>query len=248
MSLGNYNLATGTGNVIRLTNLTTTDTGQGVWFDAIRLRPILVSAATNLTPEPDSWQPRAVAFSWEVTDEVVISSSQLQVATDSDFNNLVLDVSLSPTTTSYNHTFAQDYANLYWRIVVTTPEHVSATSPPTRFGVDTIAPTSLVSNIYLFQNGRYRVNWFGADATSGIQAYRIQYRADNSATWITWLATTTQTSAMFDRPDAQTYWFRSQATDLAGNLEPLHPGPGDTNTDQALLLSHAIMLPIVYRQ
>ena len=39
-SLGEYPLTAGTGNMLRLTDLTTTDSGKGVWFDAIRVRYI----------------------------------------------------------------------------------------------------------------------------------------------------------------------------------------------------------------
>lgn len=245
MSLGNFDLAVGNSNIVRLTNLTTTDNGQGVWFDAIRLRPILVSAATNISPPPDSWQPRSVTFNWTVTGDVAISAIQLQTATDSDFNNLVLDVPLLPATTSYNHTFTQDYAELHWRVVVFTPDNVSASSQPTTFGIDTVAPTSLVTNIYQFPDGRYRLIWSGSDATSGIAVYNIQVRADGDSNWTDWLLATTQTSADFLPPDGQVYWFRSQAADFAQNVESLHPNPGDLNTDQAILFSHAIMLPIV---
>jgi hypothetical protein len=129
--------------------------------------------------------------------------------------------------------------------MVTTPDNISAASQPTTFGIDTAAPTSLVTNIYEFPDGRYRLYWAGSDATSGIAAYTIQYRVDGSPTWTNWLTATTQTAALFDPPDNQTYWFRSQATDLAGNVEPPHPAPGDLNTEQALLLSHAIMLPVI---
>ncbi len=245
MSLGQYDLVAGTSSVVRLTNLTTTDTGQGVWFDAIRLRPILVSAATNISPAPASWQSRYVTFDWDVTDQVTISASQLQVATDNTFDDLVLDLSLSPSTTNYTHTFLQDYRELYWRVVVTTPEGVAATSQPTSFGIDTAVPTSLVTNIYELPDGRYHLFWSGSDATSGIDTYLLQYRADISTTWTTWLTATTQTTGFFEPPDGQTYWFRSQATDLAGNVEPTHPNPGDLNTDQALFFTHAIMLPLI---
>jgi hypothetical protein len=104
-----------------------------------------------------------------------------------------------------------------------------------------------VTNIYGFPDGRYQLFWSGSDATSGVAAYTIQYRAEDETTWTDWLANTTQTAAYFEPPDGLTYWFRSQAADLAGNIEPPHPNPGDLSTDQAIFLSHAIMLPLVLR-
>ncbi|MFZ0546720.1 MAG: N-acetylmuramoyl-L-alanine amidase [Candidatus Promineifilaceae bacterium] len=245
MSLGTFQLAAGNSTVVRLTNLTTTDTNQGVWFDAIRLRPIQVIVATNQAPPSNSWQPRNVTFSWNVSGGVTISSLKLQVATDNTFNSPLVNVSLSPGATTYNHTFAQDYAKLYWRVVVTTSQNVTATSQPTTFGIDTTAPTSIVTHIDEFLDGRYLIQWSGSDATAGIKTYTVQYRSNSSSTWTDWQVNTTYTSAFFDAPDGQTYWFRSRATDKADNVEPVHPNPGDLNTDQAILLTHAIMLPLV---
>jgi hypothetical protein len=102
-----------------------------------------------------------------------------------------------------------------------------------------------VTAIYRIEDGPYTVYWAGSDATSGIAAYTIQYRPEGTTTWTTWLVDTTLTTAVFLPPDDQTYWFRSQAADQAGNVESPHGLPGDMNTDQAILLSRAIMLPLV---
>ncbi|MCA9971426.1 MAG: hypothetical protein KC425_14470, partial [Anaerolineales bacterium] len=58
---------------------------------------------------------------------------------------------------------------------------------------------------------------------------------------------TTSTSTQFTPAvPGQLIWFRSQATDRAGNAEPPNPN-GDMSTAQAIVLSHAIMLPIVMK-
>jgi hypothetical protein len=248
MSLGSYELAVGNGNLIRLSNLTSIDENKGVWFDAVRLLPVDVSVATNISPPSDSWQPRNVNFSWDVTDEVSISTTHLQVATDRGFGDLVLDVVLPPTTTSYSHNFGQDYPELFWRVVAITPQNVSAASIPTSFGIDTIAPTSLITMIHELEDGRYKLFWFGADTNSGIATYAIQYRAEGASSWTTLVPAATQTNVIFDPPDNQTYWFRSQATDVAGNIEPAHLNPGDLSTDQAVSFTHAIMLPVILKR
>jgi hypothetical protein len=170
------------------------------------------------------------------------------VATDRGFGDLVLDVVLPPTTTSYSHNFGQDYPELFWRVVAITPQNVSAASIPTSFGIDTIAPTSLITMIHELEDGRYKLFWFGADTNSGIATYAIQYRAEGASSWTTLVPAASQTNIIFDPPDNQTYWFRSQATDVAGNVEPAHPNPGDLSTDQAVSFTHAIMLPVILKR
>jgi hypothetical protein len=61
------------------------------------------------------------------------------------------------------------------------------------------------------------------------------------------VAGVTAVSTNFTPPDPnQTYQFRVQAADNAGNVEAPHDSP-DIDTTQATLLPHAIMLPIVTR-
>ncbi|MCI0397145.1 MAG: N-acetylmuramoyl-L-alanine amidase [Chloroflexi bacterium] len=244
MSLGAFEFAAGNSGKIRLTNLTTTDSGLGVWFDAIRLRP-LAPAATNLQPPPEAWlNNRTVNFHWSLANPAAISAIQWQVANDAGFTNLVATASLPAVATSYNHTFAQDYGRLYWRVVLTTTQNHTITSQPTAFGLDATAPTSAVQAIYLLPTGRYVVAWQGSDALSGVAAYNVEYRAQGETAWTPWLTGTPATSALFIPPDGQVYWFRSQAVDAAGNIEPPHSS-GDLSTNQALFLPHAIMLPLV---
>jgi hypothetical protein len=254
MSLGEFELFGGNSTVLRLTDLTSTDSGRGVWFDAIRLRPLSPTAA-NLSPAADTWlNERQVTFSWEVSHPSAIRTTTLQVATDSAFNNRVLEQSWATGgTTIYQHTFDQDYANLYWRVRITfIPPESGATdeisSPVTSFGLDASTPESAVTQILEMSNARgYVVFWEGFDQVSAVATYNVDYRLEGDATWVRWLTDTTINSDVFVPDDpAQVYWFRSQATDNAGNVEPAAE-VGDWNTGESIRLAHDIMLPVVNR-
>ena len=250
MSLGAFNFAAGNSNVIRLTDLTTTDSGLGIWFDAIRLRPLdlpLDPIITNQWPSQGMWaQYRTVTFNWTVINPESVSATWIEVASDADFNNKVLSKSLPIEATTYTHTFDQDYARLYWRVAVTTSENRSVSSLPTWFGMDTIAPTSEVQAVYRLEDGSYVPVWTGNDVTSGISSYTVDYWAEGDATRTSWQIDTPRTSAAFAPPDDRAYWFISQATDLAGLAEPVHT-VGDISTSQAVQLNRVMFFPLIFR-
>jgi hypothetical protein len=248
MNLGTFYLNAGTSTVVRLTDLTTTDSGRGVWFDAIRLRPIVAVPAVTLgQPATGSWlTQRNVNFSWQLLNGSAISSLTLQVATDAGFANLVVNQSLSATTTAYNYNFGQDHNLLYWRVVLHTISGGTVISEPASFGIDTAPPTSQVVSIFRWEDGRYAVHWQGSDAGSGVASYNIDYRAEGETTWVPWLTNSAVRTALFNSPDGRVYWFRSQAVDGAGLSEALHAS-GDISTNQAVLLYRVIMIPQTMR-
>lgn len=254
MSLGAFNLSAGNSTVIRLTDYAPSDPvnyERAVWFDAIRLRPstnLPPVEVQNSQPANDIWSRQtAVTFNWTVNNPSLVSETELQVATEAAFSSLIYQTTVPGTQTSVDHDFGQDYARLYWRVVVTNVQMVTTTSTPTQFGIDATMPTSNVTGVFQLPQGYYVLAWQGNDATSGVAAYNVDYRASGSATWTNLVASTSSTSIVFNPPDpGQTYEFRSQATDNAGNVEPAHTNP-DLNTTQANFLTHVIMLPIVKR-
>ena len=54
MTLGAYNLQAGN-NTLRLTDLTATDSGVGVWFDDVRFKSVTDVHITNAAPANDIW-------------------------------------------------------------------------------------------------------------------------------------------------------------------------------------------------
>ncbi len=241
MSLGEYNLNAGTGNLIRLTDLTSgdpTNYDYAVWFDAIRLRP-LAPSATNTAPVADAWlKQAAVNFSWNVANPSSVTGTTIQVATDAGFSNIIYNQSWGTAVTTANHTFSQNYANLYWRIRLDTSLSGQVYSTATRFGLDMTPPSSQVDLLtYEIGSGSYELHWQGSDNLSGIATYAVEVRADDSATWTPLISQTTAVTTTFTPPNpSQVYWFRSQATDVAGNQESPPSGDGDINTNDAVNL------------
>lgn len=246
MSLGTYELRSDDSGYIYLSDLTGTDNGLGVWFDAIRLR-LLGPAAANISPTNGAWvTQRAVTFQWNVMNMPNLSTVTLQVATDAAFTNLVVNQTM-PASTQTTITFAQDYALLYWRVKATAADNSQVVSATTSFGLDTIAPTSSVYEVLQMDVNSFLVRWSGLDAISGVAGYNIDYRADGETNWTRWRSLTTNTSDTFIRPDSRDYWLRSQAVDDAGLVEPAHP-IGDLSTSGSPALIHRQFLPIFPRK
>jgi hypothetical protein len=250
--LGEYDFLAGNSGKLRLTDLTTTETGLGVWFDAIRLRP--VDAPINIVhhqPAAASWtNQRTVGFSWQVNNGISATGVQLQVATDATFNDLIFSTPLPANATAYNYTFEHDAYQLYWRVIVTTL-FGTVTSTPTYFGIDSVPPESHISGIYELPGERFVVAWQGeSNGGSPIAHYDVDYRPD-AGNWVSWLSSTPAAAAAFTPPagngHSPVYWFRVRATDVAGNEQPFPAGGGDVHSGQAIFLSHAIMLPVVQR-
>lgn len=254
ITLGEYNLNQGNGNVIRLTDVTTTDSGVGVWFDALRLLPVGTPpppppTVTNVDPPPNAMRTnRTVAFAWQVANPQTVQMTTLQVATDPNFNNTLINQSWLGVVSAHSHTFSADYADLHWRVLLTRANAPLISSVPTRFTLDATPPTSAVRSpvYYLPVAQRYAIEWSGQDALSGVDRYHIDYRTPGQP-WTRWLTDTKLKSALFDPPDdTLVYEFRSQAVDKAGNVEPAQDA-ADATTAQAIRLTAANVLPIILR-
>jgi hypothetical protein len=249
-SLGSFDFTPGQGK-LRLTNLTSTDTDRGVWFDAIRFR-LALPVATLQSPTAGSWHNQlSLTFAWQIANPGSVIETRWQVATDSSFNNLVADLVWDTAVSQHSHTFDQPYPQLYWRVLLTPDPLTGLTEAVVSaihlFGLDLTPPESAVNGIYELPNGNYILTWSGQDDLSGVAAYHIDYRPLGETEWTRWLTATTATAANFTPLwPGQQVAFRSQAIDHAGNLEPPHPQP-DITTEQAIFLPHAIMLPIVKR-
>lgn len=255
-TLGEYSLAQGNGNVIRLTDLTN-DSGLGVWFDAIRVLPVgapppppPVPVPTNIAPAAGSWQrSRTVNFTWKIDNPEPVTVTTLQVAADPSFGNLVLvNQSWYGAPTTHTHTFAADFKDLYWRVLVWRTDQPLISSKPTQFGLDSTPPRSSINSPLTFTpfNGQYQINWSGTDNLSGVDRYNVDFRAANGA-WTRWLSDTKSQSALFAPPAAGTvYEFRSLAVDVAGNVES-GSNSAQATTAGAIRLSNMQSLPTVVR-
>lgn len=254
VTLGEFNLNQGNGNVIRLTNLTR-DSGFGVWFDALRLLPLggppppPPPTATNIDPAAGLWRKdRAVNFTWQVANPETVQFTTLQVATDPTFLNVLINQSWWGVVTTHSHQFDRDFGALYWRVLLSRENAPLISSPPTRFGLDATAPQSAVSRpLYLVPGPAfYRVAWAGEDATAGVDRYQIDVRPVGGS-WTRWLSDTRSRSADFRPPNTTTvYEFRAQAVDAAGNLEA-PAATADATTANAVRLNRSFIMPIIAR-
>jgi uncharacterized repeat protein (TIGR01451 family) len=106
------------------------------------------------------------------------------------------------------------------------------------FGIDRLPPTSAAVSPVVTHAAAFTVTVAGQDADSGVALYRLQYRVGPAGAWRDWL--TTPAAWDFTTGEApslvwsfgggqpvalrlgETYCFRSQATDGAGNVETAH--------------------------
>lgn len=255
MTVGDFDLTVSGNHRLRLTDLTTTDNGRGVWFDGVRLLHLGESPSEvhNTAPAPDVWvTANPVQFSWQIVTGATVVQTQLQVATNADMSHVIYDQTWSGAILEHSHAFDQDYAHLYWRVTaVVQPAgggQLTVQSTSTHFRLDTTPPTSSVNGIYqLPDTPGYFIHWSGTDEIAGITHYFVEYRPQGSSDWTVFVGLPPlATSTHFIPPDSQVYEFRSRAIDAAGNAEPAH-ATADITTNQAILLSHAIMLPVIRR-
>lgn len=250
MSLGTYYFNAGNSGTVRLTNLTATDSGLGVWFDAIRLRPTdpnMIPVINITNPTWGSWKhDKTVNFEWDATNATFVQSTKIRIASDLQFNNEILNETFPGARTSYSYSFADDYESLYWRVIMTTFGNRTVASNVYPFGIDTTAPISQVDRVYRMDSGYYGLLWSGSDSASGIDHFDVQYRALGDSQWQTLHSATTKTSTVFYPPDGRIYWFRTQATDNAGHIESPN-ATGDMSTNQAIQVHRVILHPLIFQ-
>jgi hypothetical protein len=94
--------------------------------------------------------------------------------------------------------------------------------------VESLPPETSVHHLPQFARDSILIQWAGFDSGgSGIKNYDIQYYDTQGGGWVEWFTGTSQTSQLFTGLPAHTYYFRSRATDNAGNIEDWPPDEGD---------------------
>lgn len=96
--------------------------------------------------------------------------------------------------------------------------------------LDRTRPASAVVDLPEESSSPLWVTWSGNDATAGVVSYTVQFKDGAAGTWTNWQVGVTNTSALFSGAVGHTYYFRSRASDQAGNLE-LWPPSADTYTE-----------------
>ena len=255
MSLGEFNFFGGQNYNVHLSDLTTTDSGRGVWFDGLRFIKVgeLPETITPLAPSNDSWHnQRTINFNWEVESVYPVVSTRLQVATNSSFSSPLLNQNWTGEKSSFAHTFGADYDQLYWRVTAVIDKNgaqVPLASPVRSLGIDTIPPTSEITGIFSFGSPQisFMVRWSGADNAAGVATYTIQFRLEGESTWQNLVTNSTALSAVYTPLlSAGAVDFRVIALDAAGN-EQLPSAELFISSTEAIPLQHDIMMPSVTR-
>lgn len=186
-----------------------------------------------------------VNFQWELLSGTFPAGLRVQVATDSIFNNIIVDTGVSGTAVSQT-VYVNGQADMfYWRVV---PQ--SGQLGPVavgQFRLDAIKPVSSANKVMRFNGNQLYVTWSGSDGQSGIDYYNVYYRTDPNGSWKLWKSRTNKTGAAFNiNTGGQTVWFRSQAADIAGNVETLGSS-AQANSAEAIVLGQSLTMPIVAR-
>jgi hypothetical protein len=98
--------------------------------------------------------------------------------------------------------------------------------------LDTLPPSATVNPMSSYQGSlTFPVVVSGADATSGVASYDVQFRDGVSGAWTGWLNGSTVTTASFTGQEGHTYGFRVRARDHAGNVSGYSAGDTQTTVD-----------------
>ena len=254
LTLGEFDLTAGTDNYVYLDDLTTTDSGLGLWFDGLRLLKMSPppDEMNPITPAESSWlNDTQVDFSWEIiTTTSQVLTTTFTVSTDAAQSNQLVSQTWNTAVLNHSHDFGAEQPALYWQataVVKHTDDTLETLNTPViQFGIDTTVPTSTITAVYQMPTDDFLVQWSGSDNLSGLAGFTLAYRAQGEMDWTTWLTDTTAVSGFFTPPDpAQFYEFQILAKDVAGNSQPASTPATDLGTEQAIPLPHAIMLPLI---
>jgi len=187
--------------------------------------PVLVNPSNTTGVYVNS---QTIQFDW--LDGYRANNYRLEVATDANFSNHVLDT--TTTDSAYQATIPTDYAQLYWR--VTSNGTYGSRDNTATFGIDVTPPDStMIALPAVTGDTLFTVKWNATDARAGVRWYHVQVRDGNrpDSQWLDWKVNTTETSASFQARPGHTYYFRVRAMDKINNWEAWPSNPdGDTFT------------------
>ncbi len=99
--------------------------------------------------------------------------------------------------------------------------------------IDNSAPLCVISTLGQYQSDDvFPVVWSSEDEDD-VSKYSVQVKVGESANWIDWIASTTETTSEYDGVDGFTYSFRCKITDPVGNVGEYTPDPGVQSTTVA---------------
>lgn len=246
VELGQFDFNAGNEGTVFLDDMAVDD-WRTIWFDTVKwtwaggdtLPP------QNASPADGTWSAsRDLIFEWYSSPTQDVDHYWLLIAANPGLTDLIHESFVDPSEPGYLYHFSND-AQAYWGVKA---HGLGGYSPPSgtwQLGVDTVAPFCSADRVFVYPDGHYSVHWTGEDAGSGAAAFDVEYRVGAGGDWTPWLTDTANSGAVFPHPVTDPVYFRCRARDLAGNQGGF--GSGTTSTDDAILLDHAVWLPLAYR-
>jgi hypothetical protein len=157
-------------------------------------------------------------YAWDTSPGTTLDRSAAYIDAT---NTSITSASLADGSSHYFHLRTLDYAGN----LATDTVHLGP------FWIDAQPPASTAASLPYAVHQNLSVSWEGHDdaGASGLDSYDIQVRVGAGGAWTTWLDDVTYTQAVYnDTVVGQTYYFRSVARDVAGNVEA-PPEGGDTS-------------------
>ncbi len=251
--LGSYEFKAGETYTVYLSDLTS-DSGNGIWFDAIRLTPatgddIPQPEFTLVSPADGDWvNEQTVDFEWDF--DVFFGPQQwsLKLSTTEDMQSVVEDVTLTSGVTETSVTLDQPYEELFWQVEVL--GLTSAEADPEdvwQFGIDTSPPKTDITSIIQRPDGSYRLLLSGEDSGSGLTSYTVEYRVfESRAVWSLLAEDTSDSVIGFTPSDNSVYEFRVTGVDAAGNVEVVED-VAKGSTQDVVVLEPVIFFPYIVK-
>ena len=89
--------------------------------------------------------------------------------------------------------------------------------------VDLTKPTSSISTLPATSPANIALAWSGSDTLSGLSTYNVQVRAGTGGAWEDVFTNTSAISTTYNGIVGMTYYFRTRAKDMVGNIEEWPP-------------------------
>lgn len=174
---------------------------------------IILPQLTITTPSTSSWLSS--------TTSTIISGTKNKEATQVYINNSFAGVTYSTDTSWQSSVSLSEGQNLFEIYAKNSSGNKSATSSVTILYDTTPPPAPVVvatNNMSTSTSSTVDISWSSSDSVSGIGHYNVEYKASSSSSWLPLLTQTILTSYIINANYLDSYDFRTQVIDLAGNV------------------------------
>ncbi|MGQ9583450.1 MAG: OmpL47-type beta-barrel domain-containing protein, partial [Thermoplasmatota archaeon] len=197
-----------------------------------------------ISPENNGGTVPKPTFKWMAAEDADgdTVTYHLQVSPNQDMSSPVLDEE-GISGTEYKSPVAFLGKEFFWRVRASDAFGYGKWSEIWRFLTDQIPPVSSVDPLPTYTNtSNFTVSWTGSDDLAGVANYTI-WVSEEGEPFRVWLASTADTSAVFEGEEGRNYRFYSIAIDWAMNVEPM-PSEPDASTTVDTIPPTSSMVPL----